>query len=63
MWKISPDGGEALPVTRQGGYVALESPDGKHLYYTKTGIPENAEGIWEVPVEGGAETLWTCPQF
>ena len=30
-------GGPAEQITRDGGYVALESPDGRTLYYTKTG--------------------------
>lgn len=41
-----------MQVTRQGGYEAFESPDGKWLYYAKQG---NVKGIWRVPVDGGEE--------
>ncbi|MGH9846164.1 MAG: winged helix-turn-helix domain-containing protein [Blastocatellia bacterium] len=54
VWKAPVAGGPAVQVTRQGGFESYESPDGKHLYYTKgRGVP----GIWRVPVEGGEETL------
>lgn len=45
-------GGPALQVTSQGGFAALESADGRFLYYSKSRSP----GIWRAPVEGGAET-------
>jgi Tol biopolymer transport system component/DNA-binding winged helix-turn-helix (wHTH) protein len=53
IWKTTSDGGVAVQVTRHGGFVAFESPDGKNVYYTKDG----ANGIWQTPVEGGEETL------
>jgi Tol biopolymer transport system component/DNA-binding winged helix-turn-helix (wHTH) protein len=34
IWKIRPSGGAAEQVTRDGGFAALASPDGKFLYYT-----------------------------
>jgi Tol biopolymer transport system component len=34
IWKAPSAGGKAVRVTRNGGYIALESPDGKTLYYT-----------------------------
>jgi len=56
VWKMPADGGEAGQITKQGRFVAFESPDGKFVYYTKnrySGTP----GIWWVPVEGGEENL------
>ena len=50
VWKVPAEGGEAVQVTRQGGDLALESPDGKYVYYVK-----DAPGIWQVPVGGGEE--------
>ena len=47
-------GGVAVQVTRQGGFAALESPDGSFLYYTKT--DDGRDGLWRMPVSGGAET-------
>src|SRR5450631_1515406 len=37
IWRAPAHGGTAEQITRDGGYVALESPDGKTLYYTKDG--------------------------
>ncbi len=51
VWKMPAEGGRAVQVTRQGGFVALESKDGKYLYHCK-GI---GPGIWRMPVEGGQE--------
>jgi len=53
IWKIPAEGGEAIQVTKQGGYVAFESLDGEFLYYGK-GRSEHS--LWRVPIEGGAET-------
>jgi Tol biopolymer transport system component len=59
------EGGNAVQVTRKGGVVAFESPDGRFVYYTKS--EEGTEGIWRMPVEGGEETqildrviAWRC---
>jgi eukaryotic-like serine/threonine-protein kinase len=53
VWKIAPSGGEAVPVTQKGGFVALESPDRKWLYYTKS---DWGSALWKVPRDGGEET-------
>ena len=37
VWRVAAAGGTAEQITRNGGYLALESPDAKTLYYTKTG--------------------------
>jgi len=52
IWRVPVQGGEALQVTKQGGRLAFESPDGKYVYYVKS-IP--TLGIWRMPVEGGEE--------
>ena len=51
VWKAPANGGPAIQVTRNGGFAAFESPDGRLLYYAKLDAP----GIWSVPVEGGEE--------
>jgi Tol biopolymer transport system component len=53
LWKVPVDGGPALQVTRKGGFVAFESPDGSQVYYAKFEAP----GIWTVPVDGGEERM------
>jgi Tol biopolymer transport system component/DNA-binding winged helix-turn-helix (wHTH) protein len=56
VWKMPVTGGQAVQVTKQGGFENYESPDGKYLYYTKgRGVP----GIWRAPSGGGEETLVT----
>jgi hypothetical protein len=53
VWKVPAEGGEAVQVTKKGGFAAFESPDGKFIYYAKgLALP----GIWRVAVLGGEET-------
>jgi Tol biopolymer transport system component/predicted Ser/Thr protein kinase len=52
IWKMPTQGGTPVQVTRKGGFIALESPDGKVLYYVKSDGPTS---LWKVPVEGGEE--------
>jgi Tol biopolymer transport system component len=52
VWKAPAAGGPAIQVTKQGGFEAFESLDGKLLYYTKGRGPG---GIWQMPVAGGEE--------
>jgi Tol biopolymer transport system component/DNA-binding winged helix-turn-helix (wHTH) protein len=52
VWKMPSTGGPAVQVTRHGGYAAMESPDGKFLYYAK-GL--NVPGLWRIPTDGGEE--------
>ena len=54
IWKVPAGGGAAVQVTRNGGFAAVESPDGKYLYYTKN---RQVSGLWKAPVEGGEESL------
>ena len=51
VWKRTADGGQPVPVTKNGGFAALESPDGKSIYFAKF----NEDGIWQVPIGGGQE--------
>jgi Tol biopolymer transport system component/DNA-binding winged helix-turn-helix (wHTH) protein len=55
IWKRPAlGGGRMIQITRTGGAQAVESSDGRLLYYLK----ENEEftTLWKVPVEGGQET-------
>jgi Tol biopolymer transport system component len=57
IWKMPAEGGEALLVARRGGSTPQESPDGKVLFYLKSGPDEDwPDELWKVPVEGGEET-------
>jgi Tol biopolymer transport system component/DNA-binding winged helix-turn-helix (wHTH) protein len=55
IWKQSVHGGGAVQITQRGGFTGFESYDGKTFYYSKL----DDEGVWSVPVDGGAETLVT----
>jgi Tol biopolymer transport system component/DNA-binding winged helix-turn-helix (wHTH) protein len=52
VWKVPAAGGQAVQITKRGGFAAFESQDGKTLYYAK-GI--DIDGLWSVPVNGGHE--------
>jgi len=54
-WKIPAEGGAAVQVTQQGGTDAVESPDGKFVYYTRSRREDKFE-LWQAPVEGGKES-------
>jgi Tol biopolymer transport system component len=56
VWKVPFAGGDAVQVTRNGGWYSMESPDGKFLYYTKREQSVN-DALWRMPVEGGLEEL------
>ena len=49
VWKLRTSDRSAAAVTRDGGYAARESPDGRALYFTRTGKP----GIWRQVADGG----------
>jgi len=52
VFKMPAGGGEATQVTQQGGWFAVESVDGKTLYYQKD---RGIFGIWKMPAGGGDE--------
>jgi serine/threonine protein kinase len=54
IWKIpsTEPYKPAVQVTRNGGFEAFESIDGKLLYFLK-----QVRGLWSLPVAGGDETL------
>ena len=51
IYRMPVSGGEAIQVTRNGGFVSMPSTDGKWIYYS---VP--AKGLWKTPVAGGPET-------
>lgn len=51
-WKVPAAGGQPQQVTTNGGFLAMESPDGRWLYFTRI----NDSGLWRMPTAGGAET-------
>jgi Tol biopolymer transport system component len=51
VWRMPTRGGSAVQVTKDGGFAAFESADGRSVYYSRSG----SSGLWRVPVEGGRE--------
>jgi Tol biopolymer transport system component len=51
IYRMPADGGETRQITENGGFDALESWDGKTLYYTKGWYT----GIYSRPIAGGPE--------
>jgi Tol biopolymer transport system component/DNA-binding winged helix-turn-helix (wHTH) protein len=49
LWKVSSGGGHAVQVTKRAASWPLESPDGKHLYFSRDGW------IWRVRSDGTEE--------
>jgi Tol biopolymer transport system component len=56
IWKIRPDGEGLRRVTSGGAERAVESEDGRFLYY-ETRDPVHASRIWRMPVDGGEASL------
>ena len=52
IWKIPVQGGAPVQLTRHGGISAVESTDGRYLYYSKF----EEGGVWRMPVQGREET-------
>jgi len=55
-WKVRADGGEVVQVTRNGGQMAFESPDGRFIYYTKDVFSGGRLRQMPVTIGGGEES-------
>lgn len=51
-WKLTLRSGQLQQITTHGGYVAMESPDQRWIYYTRG----DQSGLWRMPAGGGPET-------
>jgi len=47
IWKLPMQGGTAVQITRHGGISAVESADGRYLYYSKF----EQGGVWRMTIE------------
>ncbi len=60
VWKVPSSGeeaGSARQVTHGGGYAAIESTDGRYLYFSRSWYVDTLNAIWRIPVEGGEEEV------
>jgi Tol biopolymer transport system component len=56
VWKMPPDPkGAPVQVTHEGGFAAIESTDGKDLYFTRLKSAGENE-IYRMPAQGGLES-------
>jgi Tol biopolymer transport system component/DNA-binding winged helix-turn-helix (wHTH) protein len=51
VWRRELASGREVQITRNGGFAAFESCDGKMIYYSRL----EGGGIWKAPIEGGPE--------
>jgi Tol biopolymer transport system component/DNA-binding winged helix-turn-helix (wHTH) protein len=51
LWKQDLASSALTQVTKHGGFLGVESYDGRYLYYVK----HFCAGIWRMPIEGGEE--------
>jgi Tol biopolymer transport system component/DNA-binding winged helix-turn-helix (wHTH) protein len=49
VWKVASRGGHAAQVAQHAGYMPLESPDGRYVYFSHDGQ------LWQVKVDGTGE--------
>jgi Tol biopolymer transport system component/DNA-binding winged helix-turn-helix (wHTH) protein len=56
IWRVPANGGEAVQLTKAGGFEAFESADRKLIYYSKTDTKTLSDYVWKIPVEGGEAT-------
>ncbi len=54
VWRVPSAGGQQIQVTKNVGGAAMESADGKDLYYSKLAGLNDAE-LWKMPLNGGEE--------
>jgi len=49
---VSPEGGEPIQVTKSGGFMPVESPDGRYLYYMRQSV---SGPLYRMPTATGPE--------
>jgi hypothetical protein len=61
IWRVPAEGGQAVQVTRQGGFMPFGSWDNKTIYYQRSGA--SFDDLWSVPAGGGEERRLAGPLF
>jgi hypothetical protein len=51
VWKMPITGGPPVRVTHDPGFVPIESPDGRDLYYVTAA--DRPSALWRMPAAGG----------
>ncbi len=55
IWRIAPEGGEAVQVTTRGGRIPAVSADGRYLYYLRLLSTAGDQQLFRVSLVGGDE--------
>ena len=55
LWKMNMHGSSEVQVTQDGGYMAMESTDGKTLYFSKLAT----DGLWKLDKDGHEHQVLT----
>ncbi|HEY3441245.1 MAG TPA: hypothetical protein VGK29_10855 [Paludibaculum sp.] len=55
IWKIAPEGGEAVQVTTRGGRAPAVSAEGRYLYYLRMMSTSGEQQLFRIPLTGGEE--------
>ena len=55
IWRVPASGGVPVQVTKEGGFAAMLSPDGKSIYYTRDN--EAVSALWRLDLASGAHKL------
>lgn len=55
IWKIAPEGGNAVQVTEGGGRAPAVSADGRYLYFLRLASAAGEQQLFRVPLAGGSE--------
>ena len=53
IWRISPDGGQAVRITRNGGFDPKESSHGRYLFYLDRAPISGHGRLMRAPIGGG----------
>jgi Tol biopolymer transport system component len=65
IYKMPAEGGDAVPITRGGGTIAFESPDGQYLYYeyldTGNGFTTGTNAVLRVRSDGSEAPIEVLP--
>jgi Tol biopolymer transport system component len=61
VWRVSPDGGQAIRLTHNGGFEPRESPDGRYLLYLDRApvslATDGTARLMRLPLTGGQAEL------
>jgi Tol biopolymer transport system component len=60
IWKMPASGGQPTQVTYSGGFAAVESPDGRYLYYSQT---RNYGPVFRIPLHEAGKPEQIIPNI